>query len=83
MEETLPVQLYCGLNAFVLRRFQLLNNVMIKEQPAAAIAIPSAALMPYMYATRMPGIWSAVNTSCIAVAPLARTCDGLTPGAVV
>lgn len=59
---------------------------MIKEHknamPEKAIATANAALMPTIYARRIPGSTSAEKTSCSPDAPVAITNAGLTVGAV-
>lgn len=59
-----------------------MKKLMRNATPQAAMVKANATLMPAMYATRMPGTWSAGNTRRMSVAPVVRSCTGLTAGAV-
>lgn len=55
----------------------------MNERPQAARAIAKATLIPAIYATRIPGTWSAGKAWRISVAPVRTTRPGLTPGALL
>jgi len=63
--------------------FHLLHKPRMTEMPTIAIQTANAALMPAMYATKTPGICSAVKTARSCVAPVAMRVTGLTFGELV
>lgn len=55
--------------------------MMMKATPVEANPMAKAAFSPRMYASKMPGTWSAEKTFRRSVAPVYRTVAGSTPGA--
>lgn len=57
-------------------------HVRMQAAPAVAVAMANGIRRPSMYASKMPGIWSAGNASRISDTPVAMSLTVSTSGAV-